>query len=112
MAELERKLESAYHESQDQAMEVIGVQAVELLAVEQVTTTEWGLEAAKVRQAETEAALQKSLANTKVALQRSLETEQNALELERKARSEADQQVLALRGRVIEMEEANARLCE
>ena len=32
--------------------------------------------------------------------------------LERKARSEADQEVLALRGRVMGTEEANAWLCE
>ena len=37
--------------------------------------------------------------------------ERKALELERKARSEADQEVLALRGRVMGTEEANARLC-
>ena len=70
----------------------------------------------------------KSLANTEVALQKSLETleseqsilvsEWNALELarkalesEQKARSEADQEVLALLGWVMGMEEANARLC-
>ena len=44
-------------------------------------------------------ALQKSLAETKVALQstlETLETEQKALVLERKARSEVDQEVLAL----------------
>ena len=41
-----------------------------------------------------------------------LETKQKALELERKARSEVDQEVLALWGRVLGMEEANARLHE
>ena len=43
--------------------------------------------------------LQKSLADIEVALQSSLETpkiEQKALESERKARSEADQEVLVL----------------
>jgi len=48
-----------------------------------------------------------------VALQRSLETlemERNALESEQKAWSEADQEVLALRGLVMGTEEANARL--
>ena len=70
-----------------------------------------------------------SLANTEVALQKSLETlesersalvsEQKALELvrkalesEQKARSEADQEVLALRGRVMGTEDASARLRE
>ena len=42
-----------------------------------------------------------------MALQSSLET----LEMERKARSEVDQEVLALRGRVMGTEEANTRLC-
>ena len=41
-----------------------------------------------------------------------LETERKALELERKARSEVDQEVLALRGRVHRTEELNARLRE
>ena len=41
-----------------------------------------------------------------------LEVEQKALELERKAWSEVDQEVLMLRGRVLGTEEANARLCE
>ena len=47
---------------------------VELLVVERATTTKRGLELAKVRQAKTEAALQKSLAKTEVALQSTLET--------------------------------------
>ena len=67
------------------------------------------------RQAKTKEALQKSLADTEVALQGSLEAlemERKALESERKARSEADQEVLALRGRVMGTEEANARLSE
>ena len=37
--------------------------------------------------------------------------EQKALDSEQKAQSEADQKVLALRGRVMGTEEANARLC-
>ena len=41
-----------------------------------------------------------------------LEMERKALESERKARSEADQEVLVLRDRVMGMEEANARLRE
>ena len=89
--------------------------AVEVLVVERATAIERGLEVAKARQAEIEAALQKSLADTKVALQRALETldmERKVLESERKDRSEADQEVLALRGSVIGTEEANARLRE
>ena len=78
--------------------------------MERATIAEQGLEAAKARQAETEAALWKSLADTEAALQRSLESERNALESQRKARSEADQEVLALRGRVMGTEEANAWL--
>ena len=54
---------------------------VEQLAAERATTAEWGLEAVKARQAETEAGLRKSLANTEAALQKSLET----LESERSA---------------------------
>ena len=46
--------------------------------------------------------------DTEVALQSSLE----ALESERKARSDADQEVLALRGWVLGMEEANSWLRE
>ena len=78
---------------------------------------------------EIEVELQKSLVDTKAVLQKSLETlesEQNALESEwnalelarkaleseRKARSEADQEVLALRGRVMGTEEVSARLSE
>ena len=38
--------------------------------------------------------------------------EQKALESERKARSEANQEVLALWGRVLGTEELNSRLCE
>ena len=45
-----------------------------MLAAEWATTVERGLEVAKARQAETEAALQESLANTEAALQRALET--------------------------------------
>ena len=41
-----------------------------------------------------------------------MEMERNALESEQKDRSEADQEVLALRGRVMGTEEANARLHE
>jgi len=71
---------------------------------------------------ETEAELRKSLADTEAMLQKSLETleskrnalelERNALGSERKARSKADQEVLVLRGRVMGIEEVNARLRE
>ena len=97
-------------------------------AAERAATAEQGLEAAKAHQAETEVGLWTSLADTEAALQESLvalesersalvsersalELVQKALESERKARSEADQEVLALRGRVMGTEEANARLC-
>ena len=57
---------------------------------------------------ETEAVLQKFLAEIEAVLHKSLE----ALESERKARSEVDQEVLALRGLVLGTEESNARLRE
>ena len=41
-----------------------------------------------------------------------LEMERQALEWERKAQSEADQEVLVLRGRVVETKELNSRLRE
>jgi len=77
-------------------------------AVERATTAKRGLDMVKFRQAKTEAALLKSLVETEVALQSSLE----ALELERKAWSEVDQEVLVLRGQVLGTEELNARLRE
>ena len=52
---------------------------------------------AKVHLVETEAALQKSLV---------------ALEAERKARSDAEQEVVALRGQMLGVEESNAQLLE
>ena len=70
---------------------------VELRAVEWVTAVEWELDAMKVHLVETEAALQKSL---------------EALEVERKARSDAEQELVALRGQVLGAEESNARLLE
>ena len=110
VTELERELESARHESQDRAAEVTGA-----WAVERAIAIERGLEAVKVRYAKTEAALQKSLAETEVVLQSTLETleaEQKALESEQKAWSEADQEVLMLRGQVLGTKELNARLRE
>ena len=127
VAELERQLESARHESQDRAAKVSAALAEGQHVAERVTTIEWGLKVARARQAKTEAGLRKSLADTEAVLQKSLETlesersalvsEQNALESarkalesEQKARSEADQEVLALWGRVMGTEEANTRL--
>ena len=81
--ELERQLESVCRESQDRVAKATGAWAAELLAAEQVTAAERGLDAVKVYLAETEAVLQKSL---------------EALETEQKAWSEADREVLALRG--------------
>ena len=75
----------------------MGAQAVELLMAKRATAVEQGLNAAKVHLAKTEAALQKSL---------------ETLETERKARSEADREVLVLRGQVLRVEESNARLLE
>ena len=67
---------------------------------------------------DTEAVLQKSLETLEsersalVSERNTLELARRALELERKAQSEADQEVLALRGRVMGTEEASARLRE
>ena len=86
-----------------------------MLAVERATAAKRGLEAAKACLAETEAVLRKSLADTKAALQGSLEAlemERKALESEQKARSVVDQEVLALRGRVLGTGELNSRLRE
>ena len=47
-----------------------------------------------------------------VSTQNTLESTWKALEAERKARSEADQEVLVLQGQVIGMEDASARLRE
>ena len=95
-------------------MKVIETWAMEQLMAERATAAERGLEAVKARQAKTEATLWKSLADTEAVLQvtlETLETERSALASERKAWSEADQEVLVLWGRVMGTEEANARLC-
>ena len=68
---------------------------MELCAVEQATAAERKLNAMKVHLAKTEVALQKSL---------------EALEAERKARSDAKQEVVVLRGQMLGAEESNARL--
>ena len=70
---------------------------MELCAVERVTAAEQELDTAKVRLVETEVVLQKSL---------------EALEAERKAWSDAKQEVVALRGRMLGAEESIARLFE
>ena len=96
-------------------MEAIKARVAEVDAAERATDAKWGLEAAKACHAETEATLRKSMADTEVALQGALETlemEQNALESERKAQSEADQEVLVLQDRVMGTEEVNAQLRE
>ena len=49
VTELEHQLESSRRESQDQAAEVTEARVVELLAVEQATAAERGLDTAKVR---------------------------------------------------------------
>ena len=68
MAELERQLESAHHESQDRAAEATATWAEGQRAAERATTAEQGLEAVKARQAETEEGLRTSLADTEVVL--------------------------------------------
>ena len=81
-------------------------------AAERATTAEQGLKTTKARQAKTKVGLRASLASTEVALQEALaalepewsalaseraalESARMALEAERRARSEADQEVLA-----------------
>ena len=68
VAKLDCQLESAHRESQDRAAKAIEARVAELLAVEQVTTVERGLDAVKAHQVKTEAALQKFLADTKAVL--------------------------------------------
>ena len=84
--ELERQLEFAHRESEDRVAKATGAWAAELLVAERATAAERGLTAVKVHLTETEAALQKSL---------------ETLETQRKARSEVDREVLALRGRCL-----------
>ena len=120
--ELEHWAEFACRESQVQVAEVAAVRAEEQRAAEWVTATEQGLEAVEVHQKETEAGLRTSLANTEAALQEALEaleleratleSAQKALGAEQRAWSEADQEVLALWGQVMGMEDASARLRE
>ena len=128
MAKLERWVESAHRESQDRAAEVAAARAKGQCVAERATAAEQGLEATKARQVETKAGLQTSLANTEAALQEALaalepersalasewaalDLARKALEAEQRARSEADQEVLVLRGWVMGTEEASAHLC-
>ena len=107
MAELERRVESAYRESQVRVAEAAAAWAEGHRAAERAIAAEQGLEAAKVRQEETKAGLRTPLANTEVARQEALaaleperaalERAQKALEADQRALSEADQEVLALR---------------
>ena len=83
MAELERQLESTRRESQDRAVEVATVRVEEQREAELATAAEQGLEAAKARQAETEAELRTSLVDTEE--RSALASERNALELTRNA---------------------------
>ena len=70
---------------------------MELRAVKRVTVAEQKLDAAKAHLAETEAALKKSL---------------EALEAERKARSDAEREVIVLRGQMLGVEESNTWILE
>ena len=83
---LQRQLESARCESQDRAAKATGAQAMELLVAERATAAKRELDVVKVHLAETEVALQKSF---------------EALETERKARSEAQQEVVTLWGKCL-----------
>ena len=74
-----------------------GAWAAELRAVERATAAEQKLDAAKDHLAEIEAALRKSL---------------EALEVERKARPDAERDVVTLRGQMLGAEESNIRLLE
>ena len=112
MAELEYWVESAHRESQDQ---VATAWAEGQRVAERATAAEQGLEATKARQAKTVVELWASLVSTEAALQEALaaldlersalaservalESVRKALEAEWRARSEADQEVLVLRG--------------
>ena len=75
----------------------MGARAAELRAVKRATAVEWELDTVKVHLVETEAALQKSL---------------EALEVERKVWSNAEQEVVALRGQMLGAEQSNAQLLE
>ena len=115
-------MESTCRESQVRAAEAAAARAEVQRVAERATAAEQGLEAEKVHHKEAEAGLWASLANTEVVLrealaalkpeQAALERAQKALKAEQRARSEVDQEVLALRGQVMGMEDASARLHE
>ena len=94
---LRHQLESTRRESQDRATEATGARAAELRAVERVTAAKQKLDVAKAHLAEAEAVLRKSL---------------KALEVERKARLDARQEVITLWGQMLEAKELNSRLLE
>jgi len=71
-AELEHRVESACRESQVRAAEAAAAWVEGQRVAERAITAEQGLEAAKVRQEETEAGLRTSLANTDATLQEAL----------------------------------------
>ena len=108
MAELERQVEFACRKPQVWAAEAAAARAEGQRAAERATAVEQGLVAVKVHQEKTEAGLWASLANTEAVLQgalaaleperAALESGQKALEAEKRAWSEADQEVLTLRG--------------
>ena len=121
-AEPEHRVESACRKSQVRTAKAAAARAKGQRAAKRVTAVEQGLEAMKARHEDIEAGLSTSLANTEAALQEALaaleperaalERAQKALEAEQRARSKVDQEVLALRGQVMGMEDASARLRE
>ena len=94
---LRHELESAHYESQDWVAEAIGARAVKLRAVERATAAEQKLDAVKAHLSETEAVHRKSL---------------EALEVGRKSRSDAEREVVMLRGQMLGAEESNTRLLD
>ncbi|XP_066317328.1 uncharacterized protein [Miscanthus floridulus] len=118
----ERRVESACRESQVRVAEAATARVEGQRAAEQETAVEQRLEAARVRQEETEVGLRMFLANTEAALQEALaalepewatlESTQKALEAEQRAQSEVDREVLALQDQVMGMEDASAWLHE
>ncbi|XP_066365354.1 uncharacterized protein [Miscanthus floridulus] len=86
--ELERRVESACHESQVRTTKAATARAKGQCAVERVTAAKQGLEAAKAHHEEIKAKLRTSLANTEAALQEALvalEPERATLERAQKA---------------------------
>ena len=71
MAELERQLESARHESLDRATEVTTARVEGQRAAERATAAEQGLEAVKARQVKTEVELWTSRPTTRLTTWRS-----------------------------------------